>query len=126
VSPVVVVETTAPAAPAVEVVPPAVVVEEETGDASSDDSRDSTSADGRHYHWKFIEMQKLYSEATKDNGLLEHRIEEERTARTAAEEKARALQERLVEADARVASELIFTAFLNFLSSINSSRKYSL
>jgi hypothetical protein len=109
-----VVETGAPAAPAVEEVPPVVIVKEETGDASLDDSRDSyTATDGRHYHWKFIDMQKHYSEATKENGLLEHRIEAERTARAAVEEKAYALQERLAEADARVTSELIFTAFLN-------------
>jgi hypothetical protein len=52
-------------------------------------------------------------QSNQENGLLEHHIEAERATRAAAEEKARALQERLAEADARVASELIFTAFLN-------------
>lgn len=64
----------APAAPVAEDIPPAApvapvaeeellvaVVEEEADDASSDDSKDSyTARDGRHYHWKFVEMEKQY------------------------------------------------------------------
>lgn len=52
-------------------------------------------------------MQRQYSEATKENGLLEFRLEAERTACAVAEDRVRELEERLAEAEANVAGKLI-------------------
>lgn len=106
-----VVEEAPPAAPEVpraeEDPPVADAEEEETDDTASDDSRDSyTARDGRHFHWKFIAMEKQYFQATKENVVLKHQMEETEAARTATENRASELEARLIETEANVAGNV--------------------
>lgn len=107
----------APAAPVAEENPPAAIVdeEEEADDAASNDSGGSyTARDGRHFHWKFIGMEKQYFQATEDNAKLQIELTRAEEARTTAENRASELEIRLIEAEANVAGNASF-ALLNFI-----------
>ena len=76
---------------------------------SSSDSFDSYNEDGARcflQEWKAAKDR--YSEATRENGQLERRLEASQPTLLTAEEEANAAQARLAKSDAMVAGKMIF------------------
>ena len=89
-------------------------------DSSSDSFDSYTSDDARCFLQEWRAAKDRYSEATRENGQLEIRLEASQAALLAAEEETNATQARLVESDAMVVGKmdskkiyvLIFSTFV--------------
>lgn len=76
--------------------------------SSLDSSNSYNGDDARCFLWEWRAAQNRYSEATRENGQLEIRLEASQAALHVAEEEASAIRARLAKSDTVVIGKMIF------------------